>query len=59
MHPITAAIEYWLQKGNEKAAAKVWQSLEVGAPRLEDTVKVHEELASLDLIPALLAALKK
>ena len=58
MHPITAAIKYWLQKGNEKAAAEAWHALEAEM-EIEETVKVHKELASLGLIPALLAALKK
>ena len=58
MHSITQALRYWLEKGNEKAAAETWQALEAEM-EIEETVKVHKELASLDLIPALLAALKK
>ena len=58
MHPITAAIQYWLKKGNEKAALQVWHALEAQMDIGETTV-VHKELVALDLIPALLAALKK
>ena len=58
MHPITAAIRYWLEKGNEKAASQLWHALEAEM-EIEETTKVHKELAELDLIPALLAALKK
>ena len=58
MHPVTTVIKHWLQKDNEKAAAEAWHALEAEM-EIEETVKVHKELASLDLIPALLAALKK
>jgi hypothetical protein len=58
MHPITQAIQYWLEKGNEKAASQLWHALEAEM-EIEETTAVHKELAALDLIPALLAALKK
>ena len=58
MHPITHAIRYWLEKGNEKAAAQVWHSLEVGEPNREDAIAVHQELVKLEVLPAVLEALK-
>ena len=58
MHPITQAIRYWLERNNEKAAAQVWRSLEVGEPNREDVTTVHQELVELEVLPAVLEALK-